>query len=200
MYGCVVNHSTELVVDMPTEAEVPAFPDLGDKASDAALEQYKARLAVWVAAQNQDAVLTPAMASLIGGFAQIGLRSLFLANGGGLVAILALLGNTWGKPGAIDLASRLEPTAKEFGSGLTCAFLATGTAYLSQLLFIDFRHTTWGYRSGRWTQAACFGLCAITLCLFVGGAWSGISAIGKRSVIHTTSQSVVWSTIQRGDT
>ena len=171
-------------------------PDLGEKALDGHLERYKAQLAAWAEIQNQDAAMVPAMGSLLGGFAQIGLRSLFLVNGGALVAVLALLGNIWGKAGAADLASRMQPSAKELTAGLICAFFATGFAYFSQLLFTEFRYMSLGWRWAQKMRVVCIVLCLLSLGLFAYGVSSGISAIGKQTSYHQA----VWSTIQHGDT
>ncbi len=179
----------------PAPTGEPVFTDLGDRAPDAALERYKAQLAVWVA---QETVYPPKMDELLGGFAQTGLRSLYLVNGGGLVAILALLGNVWGKGDVGDLANRLQPAARHLAWGLLVAFLATGVAYLSQLSFIDFRLKSWGFAAGRAGQAACLLLCLLSLALFGWGTLSGIAAVGKR--VPLPSYAAAWSTIQLDNT
>jgi hypothetical protein len=182
----MVDHATV----QPSPIEESVLTDLGDRAPDAALERYKAHLAVWVA---QETVYPPKMAELLGGFAQTGLRSLYLVNGGGLVAILALLGNVWGKGDVGGLANRLEPAARHLAWGLFVAFLATGAAYLSQLSFIDFRLKSWGFAAGRVGQAVCLLLCLLSLALFGWGTLSGIAAVGKRVPLHAAA----WSTTQR---
>ena len=167
---------------MPDLQAAPSPPsDLGDKAPDGHLERYKAQLAVWTEEQKAEAVLVPEMAVLLGGFAQTGLRSLLFVNGGALVGLLAMVGNVWGRPGAVELAARIQAPAKLLAAGLLCAFIATGTAYVSQLLFLDYRYYPWGYKAGVRTREVCIGLCVASLTLFAWGGSSAISAIGKRA-------------------
>ncbi len=189
------------MVDRTTMQRVsdPDFPTPGANATHAELELFKARLEIWVASHAQETAMAPAMAALLSGFAQTGLRSLYLVNGGGLVAVLALLGNVWGRPGAINLVSHLQPSAKMLAGGLVCVFLATASAYWSQLSFVDFRAKRWGWASGRWAQGVCITLCAVSLALFTVGVWSGVSAIAKRRPVQTVAHVAVWSTIKPGE-
>ena len=167
---------------MPDLQTAPSPPnDLGDKAPDGHLERYKAQLAVWAEEQNAEAALRPQMAVLLGGFAQTGLRSLLFVNGGALVGLLAMVGNVWGRPGAAELAARVQAPAKLLAFGLLCAFIATAAAYASQLLFLDYRSYPWGYKAGARTRGVCVGLCIVSLALFAWGGSSAISAIGKRT-------------------
>ena len=179
------------MVDHSTIQPSPTSLDAADRAPDQTLERYKAELALWV---EQQATFPTKAADLLTVFAQTGLRSLYLVNGGGLVAILALLGNVWGKGDAVDLASRLEPAATYLTSGLIFAFLATAAAYLTQLCFVDFREKKWARPTARWGQAICLALCAASLTLFAWGVLSGISAIGKH--MPSTHRQAAWSTIQ----
>jgi hypothetical protein len=106
-----------------------------------------------------------------------GLKALLLLNGGAVVALLAYLGRD---PGARELAARVMYSCAFFLGGLVLAAISFIFAYLTQLAFYNEDQEAalfWGLGHSFWLTAALVSATESLLC-FVGGAYSGIIALG----------------------
>lgn len=108
------------------------------------------------------------------------LKTLQLLNGGGIIALLAYLGQVSDRP---EVAHRVSGALLSFVLGLVVGTLAYLTTYLTQfalyqeaihkLLFLGRKHTLW-----LWTTVV---LALASLALFGWGALSGVKALAYGS-------------------
>ena len=135
------------------------------------LEEYKAEQAISLAAGN-----------LLGSFGVLGIKSLFLFNGGAIVAVLAFLGHLWSPEGADRaLAISVASTLHWFVWGIVSAFTATALAYGSQVVVFDFRGRSWTRWAAETGRCLCLLSCATSLTLLVVGALEAANTLTEHT-------------------
>lgn len=142
-------------------------------------EKYRSDLRMWEAANaHYDAWQLENVRGVLG-FAQAGLKGFTLVNAGAIVALLAFLGNVWGKGvrgGPFISALCL------FALGLFMAVLSTGLSYYTQLLYSskDEAVQVRGATTHRVTAVAAL----LSLLLFAIGAWQSIVAFRAQPALR----------------
>jgi hypothetical protein len=160
----------------PANFEEPTRVPLTEKLdSDRQLELFKADLQRELAAYKANLVYKKQ--AVIGiwravfEYAQLTIRSMLLANGGGALAILTFLGNYLEKSDKnFDLLkSILAAAAVMFALGVASAVLASAFAYLSQVNIIYEYHKTGELRFRGKMRYFAIGSTYISLILFLAG-------------------------------
>lgn len=108
-------------------------------------------------------------------FARTALKIPILINGGAAIAILALIGNTWGKNigntwGKNSITTDLAGSLLFFSIGVFVAAVSTGVSYLTQFLFQMCEKEN-DFRKARKLQLTAIILVIISYILFMVGAW-----------------------------
>ncbi|MBP2230838.1 hypothetical protein J2847_004147 [Azospirillum agricola] len=103
------------------------------------------------------------------------LRGLFVANGGGIVALIAFMGHIWSKdPSGHQIISKLYPAINIFSLGVTLSIVASGLSYITQALFNDFK----GRRAlGNFFRFCALGAGLLAIACFPLGVFFAANAI-----------------------
>jgi hypothetical protein len=116
-------------------------------------------------------------------FSTTTIRLLVLINGGAVIAMLALLGNLWGKDAegqkaAAKIAGALDDPLLAFVVGLGAGVITGGISYLAQTAFSDFHN-----RIGIGLQVVACVTAAVSFGAFVIGSYWAVDAfvLGFRS-------------------
>lgn len=111
-------------------------------------------------------------------FAQLAIRSLFIANGGAILAILTFVGNLWAKDKAGPLAGAMLQPMQWFMAGTALALTTALVSYLSQVAFIELPRRD-GQRTpltAIWLRWVAIGAGAGSLAAFCTGAFMAARA------------------------
>jgi hypothetical protein len=144
------------------------------------LEEYKAKSTASLEAFKVSFALRQSQMTTGTAYATIGLRSLLLVNGGGIVGILTFIGNLWAKDvaAAQDLAHAASHSVSSFVIGLLLALIALFTSYISQVIFIERDEKKSGWPGHLFRMAALLA-CLASFGFFAYGALSAAQAFGR---------------------
>ena len=139
-------------------------------------EAYKADLAI--RGEDRKAVAASHL-TLMGAaftYAGIAIRGIFVANGGGVVAILTFTGNLWARsdPAAASVASGVAASTRFFVYGMAAALATSFAAYLSQYFFARDAPKRKSAGGSVFQAVAIFAALASLGCF----GWGAISAAG----------------------
>ncbi len=104
-------------------------------------------------------------------FALLALKSIIFVNGAAAVALLAFLGQIWGKEGATGVAAAAGWSLGWFVTGTACGVAAAAFAYFAQTLYRE-RSERLG-AIARWVTIVFGTACVVAFAL---GAWKAIDA------------------------
>ncbi len=116
-------------------------------------------------------------------FAQTALKISILINGGGAIAILAFLGNTWSKN---NVTADLTESLSFFAYGIIAAAVGSGVAYLTQCNYLMAENKKQQKRAA-WGRVAAITCIIISYVFFMFGAWGASSAFSDLKKLKSTS-------------
>ena len=160
----VTTLQTEKVVAYLNEA-IASMYRLPSQPSTADTELYKAKLQKWIEEQKNVQSHQVEMFRAVISAGQNALRSAFLMNGGGAVAVLAFIGNLANNdPQRIP---SLAPSLTVFVSGVLLVAVASGATYFSQWFYAHL--PKWGSYTGHAFNILTIVFAIASYCAFAWG-------------------------------